>query len=45
MEDYIIKKTPQMRHFATMARRFADGADEFAEVCETVVGMLTGDMR
>ena len=40
LQDYLIKKTPQLRHFANMARRFAEGADEFAEVCETVIGML-----
>ena len=40
LQEYLIKKTPQLRHFANMARKFADGADDFAEVCETVVGML-----
>ena len=40
LQDYLIKKTPQLRHFANMARRFAEGADEFAGVCETVIGML-----
>ena len=45
LEEYISKKALNMRHFAKMARKFADGAGEFADTCETVVGMLTGDMR
>ena len=45
LEEYISKKALNMRHFADMARKFADGAEEFVVTCETTADMLTGNRR